>query len=61
MLLKLSIRSLIYRTRLTPEIEHFFDCVETGQKPQTDGTMARKVISLVLEAYRKAELEGANV
>jgi predicted dehydrogenase len=44
-----------------PELEHFFHCVETGQRPQTDGIAAREVIRLVLEAYRKAESEGSNV
>ena len=44
-----------------PEIEHFFDCVETGRRPQTDGLTARKMIALVLEAYRKAYAEGGNV
>ncbi|TAM83338.1 MAG: Gfo/Idh/MocA family oxidoreductase [Acidobacteria bacterium] len=45
----------------TPEIEHFFNCVETGERPQTDGYTARKVIELVFEAYRKAQAEGGNV
>ena len=44
-----------------PEIEHFFDCIETGQTPQTDGRTARKVIKLVLDAYEEAERKGANV
>ena len=45
----------------SPELEHFFDCIETGQRPETDGYAARKLVALVLEAYRKAELEGGNV
>lgn len=45
----------------SPEVEHFFHCVETGGRPQTDGVAAREMIRLVFEAYRKAELEGANV
>jgi predicted dehydrogenase len=44
-----------------PEVEHFLDCVETGQKPRTDGRMARDLLALVLEAYRKADIEGGNV
>jgi predicted dehydrogenase len=43
-----------------PELAHFFDCVETGQNPQTDGQMARELIALVLGAYRKADADGGN-
>jgi predicted dehydrogenase len=46
---------------LAPEVEHFFDCVETGRCPETDGIAARKISALVLEAYRKADLERGNV
>jgi predicted dehydrogenase len=46
---------------LAPEIEHFFECVDTGQRPQTDGHVARRVSALVLEAYSRAEAEGCNV
>jgi predicted dehydrogenase len=46
---------------LAPEIDHFFTCVDTGRKPDTDGIAARKVMALVLEAYQKADLEGGNV
>ena len=45
---------------LAPEIEHFLDCVETGHTPQTDGRMARNMIAIVFEAYRKATAEGGN-
>lgn len=45
---------------LGPEIEHFFNCVETGQRPQTDGYTARRLIELVFQAYHKAEIEGGN-
>jgi UDP-N-acetylglucosamine 3-dehydrogenase len=45
----------------SPELEHFFDCIETGRRPETDGYCARKLVALVLDAYRKAELEGGNV
>jgi predicted dehydrogenase len=44
-----------------PEVAHFFHCVETGERPRTDGVASREMIRLVLEAYGKAELEGANV
>lgn len=44
-----------------PEIEHFFQCVETGQRPQTDGYTAREIIRIVQEAYRRAEEQGGNV
>jgi predicted dehydrogenase len=46
---------------LTPEIEHFFDCVDNGRRPETDGRAAREMIHLIHEAYHKAELEGGNV
>ena len=46
---------------LAPEIEHFFDCVDSGRQPETDGAAARRICALVLEAYRKAEAEGGNV
>jgi hypothetical protein len=46
---------------LAPEIAHFFECVDTGRLPETDGRMARKVSAVVLDAYRRAELDGANV
>jgi hypothetical protein len=36
-------------------------CVDSGRKPETDGVTARKILALVLEAYRKAAAEGANV
>jgi len=45
---------------VVPEIQHFFDCVDSGNRPQTDGRMARKLIALILEAYRDAETDGAN-
>ncbi|MDP7398644.1 MAG: Gfo/Idh/MocA family oxidoreductase [Lentisphaeria bacterium] len=43
---------------LTAEVEHFFDCVDTGACPQTDGPAARKIIELVLNAYADAERRG---
>ena len=46
---------------LAPEIEHFFACVESSRRPETDGRMARKVSAVVLDAYRRAEADGANV
>jgi predicted dehydrogenase len=45
---------------LAPEIEHFFECVDTGRGPETDGHMARKVSAVVLEAYHRAAADGAN-
>jgi predicted dehydrogenase len=46
---------------LAPEIKHFFHCVETGERPQTDGRVAREMLRLVFEAYSKAAAEGGNV
>lgn len=46
---------------LGPEIQHFFQCVETGERPRTDGHIAREMIRVVFEAYAKAESEGGNV
>ncbi len=46
---------------LGPEIEHFFDCIESGRTPETDGRIARKVSAVVLDAYRRAATDGANV
>jgi len=46
---------------LAPEIEHFFECVDTGRRPETDGAMARAVSAVVLDAYRRAAADDANV
>ncbi len=46
---------------VAPELQHFFDCVDSGRRPQTDGHMARKMVDLILQAYRNADAEGANV
>jgi predicted dehydrogenase len=46
---------------LKPEVEHFFTCVETGGRPNTDGMAARKLTELVLGAYDGARKQGANV
>jgi predicted dehydrogenase len=46
---------------LAPEIEHFFECVDTGHTPQTDGHMARRVSAVVFEAYGRAAEDRANV
>jgi predicted dehydrogenase len=46
---------------LAPEIAHFFECVDSGRRPETDGHMARKVSTVVLDAYHRAEQDGANV
>jgi predicted dehydrogenase len=43
-----------------PEIQHFFECVETGRTPQTDGSTAREIIRLVQDAYGRAAQEGGN-
>jgi predicted dehydrogenase len=42
------------------EVKHFFDCLDTGQACQTDGTVARGIMALVLEAYEKADQVGGN-
>lgn len=46
---------------LGPEIEHFFECVDTGRRPDTDGQAARKVSAVIFDAYQRAALDGANV
>ena len=45
---------------LTEEVRHFFDCVESGARPQTDGHVARQLMKVALDAYRDAENTGAN-
>lgn len=45
---------------LTEEVRHFFDCVESGARPQTDGRVARELMKVALDAYREAEIMGAN-
>jgi predicted dehydrogenase len=46
---------------LAPELEHFFECVDSGRTPETDGRMARKVSAVIFDAYRRAEADEANV
>ena len=45
---------------LTEEVRHFLDCVESGDRPQTDGHAARELMKVALDAYRDAEITGAN-
>ena len=45
---------------MTEEVRHFFDCVESGARPQTDGYTARELMKVTLDAYRDAEITGAN-
>ena len=45
---------------LTEEVRHFFDCVDSGARPQTDGPVARELMKVVLDAYQEAEIKGAN-
>ena len=45
---------------LTEEVRHFFDCLDTGATPQTDGRVARALMAAALEAYADAEKTGAN-
>ena len=48
---------------VTAEVEHFFDCADTGACSQTDGRAARKIIELVLNAdaeLRSGPLRTAN-
>ena len=42
------------------EISHFFDCLDTGQPCQSDGRVARYLMSAVFTAYEKAAREGAT-
>ncbi|MFN7997534.1 MAG: Gfo/Idh/MocA family oxidoreductase [Bryobacteraceae bacterium] len=46
---------------LAPEIRHFFECVDSRKRPETDGAVAREISAVVFEAYRRAEEDGANV
>ena len=45
---------------LTEEVRHFFDCLDSGAPPQTDGRVARELMKVVLDAYAEAEIKGAN-
>ncbi|MCY3781678.1 MAG: Gfo/Idh/MocA family oxidoreductase [Chloroflexi bacterium] len=45
---------------LTEEVRHFFDCVDSGARPQTDGQVARELMKVALDAYRDAAITGAN-
>ena len=45
---------------LTEEVRHFFDCIDSGGRPQTDGLVARQLMKVALDAYRDAEVTGAN-
>ncbi|MDE2952860.1 MAG: Gfo/Idh/MocA family oxidoreductase [Chloroflexota bacterium] len=45
---------------LTEEVRHFFDCVDSGARPQTDGQVARALMKVVLDAYQESEIKGAN-
>ena len=45
---------------LTEEVRHFFDCVDSGARPQTDGHVARELMKVVLDAYQEAAIKGAN-
>lgn len=45
---------------LTEEVRHFLDCVDSGAQPQTDGLVARQLMQVALDAYRDAEITGAN-
>ncbi len=45
---------------LTEEARHFFDCLDSGARPQTDGAVARELMKVALDAYRDAEITGAN-
>ena len=45
---------------LTEEVRHFFDCLDSGARPQTDGRVARELMKVVLDAYAEAEIKGAN-
>ena len=45
---------------LTEEVRHFFDCLDSGARPQTDGQVARQLMKVALDAYRDAERTGAN-
>ena len=45
---------------LTEEARHFLDCVDSGARPQTDGQVARELMKVALDAYRDADITGAN-
>ena len=48
------------RLDLTEEARHFIDCVDSGARPQTVGHVARQLMKVALDAYREAEITGAN-
>jgi len=45
---------------LTEEVRHFLDCIDSSARPQTDGSVARQLMKVTLDAYRDAEITGAN-
>lgn len=45
---------------LTEEVRHFLDCIDLGIPCQTDGRVARKLMAVAIDAYQKADLDGAN-
>ena len=44
----------------TGELNHFFDCLDTGQPCETDGCTARGIMEHIFKAYEKAAREGGN-
>jgi len=46
---------------LAPEIAHFFECVDNGRQPETNGQVARRVSEVIWKAYRRADADDANV
>ena len=45
---------------MTEEVRHFFDCLDSGARPQTDGHVARELMKVTLDAYQEAASKGAN-
>jgi predicted dehydrogenase len=49
------------REPLSVEIEHFLECVATGQEPLTGGAHGREVVAVLEAAERSSALHGAAV
>jgi predicted dehydrogenase len=44
----------------TGEIRHFFDCLDTGARCETDARAGRKMMEIIFKAYEEAAATGAN-
>jgi hypothetical protein len=46
---------------LLTETEHFVSCIESGDRPITDGTCGVRVIEMLTAASRSSQLRGQPV